>query len=238
MALGPRRANSFGSMATHSSVSGHTSPTASNVPKALPSIFSGPSQFKSYSPLSGSHPTFFARQVSNALQSRKPSQLHVPIDSSFPDLNTARIPPLENKELRSSSSHLVGQLQDHEMGGARGGGSPLTTMCSVHRDSTTSSNSSPTSSAVSSNVAATPSSHTSLAVDQRAQIILPPLSMLGLKARDNVDLFPAGKSPPAQPLSYLNPNFNPSANPGKLLCSRSPNFALVAATIIVLFVFY
>jgi len=62
--------------------------------------------------------------------------------------------------------------------------------------------------------------------------------MLGLKVRDNVDLFPAGKSPPAQPLSYLNPNFNPSANPGKLLCSRSPNFALVAATVIALSVFY
>jgi len=201
-------------MATHSSVNGQISPTTSTVSKALPSIFSGSSQLRSYSPLSGSPPAFFARQVSNASQSRKPSQLHAPMDSSFLDFSTARTPPFETKEPRSSSSHLVGHLQD------RGGGSPLTTMYNAHRDSTRSSNSSPTSSAVSSTVAATPSSHTSLAMDQRTQITLPPLSMLGLKVGDNMDLFPAGKSPPAQPLSYLNPNFNPSATQGKSPCFR------------------
>lgn len=235
MALGSRRANSFGSRATHSSVSGHTSPTAINVPRALPSIFSGSSQLHTNSPLSGSPPAFFARQVSNASQSRnRPSHFHVPMDTSSSDLNTARSPPLENKEPRSSSSHLISQLQDHEMGGLRGGGSSLTTMRSIHRDSTRSSNSSPTLSAVSSTLAATPSSHTSLAMDQRVPITLPPLSTLGLKVRDSVDLFPAGKSPPAQPLPHLNPSFDSSATPGKLLCYRCSISVSVAATVIML----
>lgn len=195
---------------------GHNLASASNISNALPSIFSGPSQHYSHSPLSGSPPVFFARQVS------KPSELHIPIDTSFPDLSSPRIPLLENKESRLLSNHLVGQLQDHEMGGLRGGGSPLTAMYSVHRDSARSSNSSPTSSAVSSTMAATPSSHTSLAMDQRGPITLPPLAMLRLKVRDNVDLFQVGKSPPAQPLPYPNPSFSPpSATPGKLPCSRS-----------------
>lgn len=198
--------------------SGHTSPIVSNVPRALPSSFSGPSQFKSHSPLSGSPPVFFARQASSASQSRKPSQLHVPIDTSFPDLNSARMSSLENKEPRSSSNHLVSQLQNHKMGGLRGGGSPPTTMYNVHHDSMRSSNSSPTSSGVSSTMAATPSSHTSLAVDHRVPITLPPLSLLGLKGRDNVDLFPTGKSPSAQPLPYLNPSFNPSNIRRTLFC--------------------
>ena len=215
MAFGRGRANSHGSVATHSSASGLPSPIAANVTEAPPSIFSGPPQFRSHSPTPGSPPTFFARRESNAPHSQNPSQVHVPSDRQFQDPHAARTVSLDGEEARSSSNRAVGQLQLSDMLGVRGRGSPLPTMQNLRRDSSKSSNSSPTSSGFSSSVTATPSSHTSLTSDQRVQRTLPPLSLLGLKVRDKEKLFPASKSPStAQPVTFLQPSFSSSTSSG------------------------
>lgn len=215
MAFRRCRANSFGSIATHASIS--PSPTTAHASKAMPSIFSGHPQLRSHSPALGSPPAFFARQESNASQQRNAPQLHAPVGASFTDHLHARIAPPEIKDSRLSSMHLAGPLQESDSVGVRRGGSPLTAM--LRHDSARSSNPSPTSSAASSNTTATPSSHTSLSMEHRAQRTLPPLSGLGMRVHDNGDFFPASKSPPAQPMPYLKPSFNLSAPSSKSLGS-------------------
>lgn len=212
------RATSVGSLATQSSTTGHPSPTAATVTKAMPSLFSTPTQLRSHSPTSTSSPTFLSRADSIALHSRNSSQMHVSTDGPFQDPNAARIGQLDNRDPRSSPNHVGGQPQGPDLSAAPPSGSPLSLMQANRCDSSISSTSS--MSALSS-VRATPSSHMSMAVDQRAQRTLPPLSMLGLDVREK---FSPGKSPStSQSAPFLKSTFNPSTTSSS---GRSPTLSL------------
>ena len=205
-----QRAESFGSMATHSSASGHPSPTAANVTKAFPSLFSGPPPFRPHSPTSASSPTYSAFKESNIPQPRNLPYLPLLADRPFSD--PARVLSFDGRDPRSSPRHLASQPQAPDPPIVRSNGSPLASVQGSRGDSSRSSPSSLTSSTVFGSGTATPTSLTSWSLDQRAQRTLPPLSAL-LGARD--DLVVDGSPATAQPKPYLRPTFSSSTLSGE-----------------------
>ena len=202
-----RRADSIGSINTHSTASDHPSPTA-NLIKPLPSLFAGPLHFRppspsSYSSASASTANRWARRASNNFN---PVFANVDKPPSMSVDSQKRVPSAEKNEIRATSNQLVNFMQDADMLRAR-----TSSLTMLHRENSHSSNSSPISSAFSSNANTQPAQSSSLTsinsggatspADALPSRRLPPLSTI-VKASSE-----SGRPPTSQQNNY--PSFRP-----------------------------
>lgn len=197
-----RRADSFGSMAAQSITSDYPSPT---IAKPLPSMFSGPPQFRPASPASSSER--WPRRGSSSYNS---VFSNVDKPPPTPVATQSHLSHREVAESRMTSSHLAGLLQDSDMLLSRPTPLPV-----FKRETSLSSTSSPVSSAISRNTASLPASSSTLTSltsnvgtpppsDPRSSRRLSPISALVNAPADLI------RPPPSKPTDYptLRPNFS------------------------------
>ena len=189
-------------------MSDYPSPT---IPKPLPSMFSGPPQFRPTSPASSTSDRWPRRGSSSY------SSVFTNVDKPPPTPVTSQshLSPRERAESRMTSSHLAGLLQESDMLLSRPTSLPV-----LKREASLSSTSSPASSAISGNTASLPAPSSTLTSltsnvgtpppsDPRSSRRLPPISALVNTPADLI------RPPPSKPTDYptLRPDFSTTTLP-------------------------
>lgn len=201
-----RRADSIGSINTYSTASDHPSPTAANMIKPLPSLFAGPPHLRPPSPSSYSSPSASTASPWAGRTSNNFNPVFANVDKPPPMSvdSQKRISSFDKSESRAKSNQFATLMQDADMLRAR-----TSSLTMLHRETSPSSNSSPISSAFSSNANTQPAQSSSLTsivsgggatspADALPSRRLPPLSTI-VKASPET-----GRPPISQSNNYPN----------------------------------